>query len=432
MTCSAWVPPTLFSQNLPTGERGIYREPLIMLRSFLLWVQFLESLRKFVMTNHFKGTRVMCQEADYTFQMQIPKKTNGLIFGKFAPLTLGHIELINQALKQCDHLYLFLSFDQKFLNSQPEWLQAKLGLVDRLRDLKDVVAYSNTSDIITVSYVDESNIPDYPEGANAYEGLIRAGLPKGVVLHKAFSSEKEYDSYFSVHFPECEHVIIDADRNTVPISATKIRGDVFNNFNMLAPPAKKRFVKKVAIVGVESTGKTTLTQLLAEHFSARYTSEIGRAICEEDFYGSEFLMHREDYLSIAMDHRQVENYHAKLSDVGVTFSDTTNLITHFSAVCSYRTDLLDPLFLALDQEEGDNFYDLVLYLQPDVPWVADPLRLQNTPEKRKETNELLDAMISKSYSGTQVVKIDGDNYNVRTAKAIQIVEDFLAGKILEV
>lgn len=359
---------------------------------------------------------------------------NGLIFGKFAPLTLGHIELINQALRQCDHLYLFLSFDQKFLNSQPEWLQAKLGLVDRLRDLKDVVsnAPEHVRSSITVSYVDESNIPDYPEGAKAYEGLIRAGLPEGVVLHKAFSSEREYTAYFSEHFPECEHVVIDPDRSEVPISATKIRGNVYSNFNMLAPPAKKRFVKKVAIVGVESTGKTTLTQRLSDHFSARYTSEIGRTICEEEFYGSEFLMHREDYLSIAMDHRQLENYHAKLSDVGVTFSDTTNLITHFSAVCSLKTDLLDPLFLALDKEEGDNFYDLVLYLQPDVPWVADPLRLQNTPEKRKETNELLDAMISKSYSGTQVVKIDGDNYNVRTAKAIQIVEDFLMGKILEV
>ncbi|QGZ16328.1 putative NadR transcriptional regulator / nicotinamide-nucleotide adenylyltransferase [Erwinia phage Hena1] len=359
---------------------------------------------------------------------------NGLIFGKFAPLTLGHIELIDRAISHCDHLYLFLSFDQKFVDTQPVWIREKLSLVNRLRDLKDLVrdANDNVRDKITVLYVDESDIPGYPEGAKAYEGLIRNALPEGVVLHKAFSSEKEYDVYFSAHFPECEHVVIDPDRNVVPISATKIRNDVFNNFNMLSPPAKQRFVKKVAIVGVESTGKTTLAINLAKHYNARYTSEIGRTICEEDYHSSEFLMNRADYLNIALDHRQVEEWHVRQSEVGVTFSDTTNLITQFSAICAGKIGVIDPTFEALSKEEGDNFYDLVLYLQPDVPWVADPLRLQDTAEKREETNFILDRMIKHSYNRVHVVKISGSDFTERTADAIRAVEALLSGTLPEI
>lgn len=360
---------------------------------------------------------------------------NGLIFGKFAPLTLGHLELIDQALRHCDKLYLFLSFDQKFVDTQPEWIRPKLSLVNRLRDLKDVVrdATEELRERIVVNYVDESNIPGYPEGAKAYEGIIRAALPDGVVLHKAFSSEKDYDAYFSEHFPECEHVVIDADRTSVPISATKIRGDVFNNFEMLAPPAKKRFVKKVAIVGVESTGKSTLTKLLAKQYTALYTPEVGRSICEEFFHSSEFLMEREDYLNIALEHRMHENDNVLFSACsGVTFSDTTNLITHFSAVCSGKAALVDRTFNALSKEEGDNFYDLVLYLQPDVPLVADPLRLQDTEEKRKETNILLDCMIRHAYNRTHVVKISGNDFNERTADAIRAVDALLSGTLPEI
>lgn len=338
--------------------------------------------------------------------------------------------MIEECLKRCDHLYLFLSFDQKFVDTQPSGLQEKLSLIYRLRDLKDLVSNSpeHVRSRITVSYVDESDIPTYPEGSSAYAQLIREALPSGVVLSKAFSSEIEYGEYFSEFFPECEHVVIDAERKTVAISATQVRNAVFDNYGMLSGPAKKRFVKKVAIVGVESTGKSTLTGLLAKHFQARYTPEVGREICEEEFHASEALMQREDYLRVAMEHRAEEIEKVNRSPVGVVFSDTTNLITHFSAVCSGNVWEDDRLFSALSKEEGDNFYDLILYLQPDVPWVEDPLRLQNTPEKREETNKLLAAMIYTAYNKEKVVIIAGSSYEERFQMALSAVNNLLTNQ----
>lgn len=351
----------------------------------------------------------------------------GLIFGKFAPLTAGHVNFIRMAVETgVDRLYLFLSFDQKFNDTQSPWMQSKLGLTDRLKDLKLLVRDSGLEDRIIVNYVDESAIPGYPEGGAAYAKLIRDKIPEGVVLTHAFSSEPEYGTYFSDYFPEVEHVVLDAERLGVNISATRIRENLRDNFNMLSEQAKPRFVKRVAIIGVESTGKSTLAKTLARRYHTNFTPEIGRDICESEYCGTEEIMTREDYLEIALLHRLLERNNTR-DAYKVTFSDTTNLITHFSGICSKKILSYDPMFIALSEEESD-YYDLILFLDHNVPWVADPLRLQDTPEKREKTHDWLDSMVHSYYDPAKVVRIKGNDYAARTAQAIAAIEKLMEEK----
>lgn len=349
----------------------------------------------------------------------------GLIFGKFAPLTAGHVNFIRMTVESdIDHLYLFLSFDLKFNRQQTPWMQKRLGLAQRLLDLKRLIRDSGLENRVTVDYVDESHIPGYPTGGAAYAGLIREKIPAGVVLTHAFSSEPEYTEYFSEHFPEVEHVVLDAERTGVNISATRIRQDLRNNFNLLSLQAKPRFVKKVAIVGVESTGKSTLTKRLANYFQTNYTQEVGREICEDIFCATEDTMTRQDYLDIAMTHRLCEQLSTESAHI-VTFSDTTNLITHFSGICSGAISESDPMFRALSFEESQ-YYDLVLYMSPEVQWVEDPLRRQNTAAKRIQTNAMLEGMVDISYGKwCNVVHITGSDYEDRFIQAVEAVEKCL-------
>ena len=349
----------------------------------------------------------------------------GLIFGKFAPLTAGHVNFIRMAVESgIDRLYLFLSFDQKFNDTQTPWMQERLGLEARLLDLKRLIEDSGLNRKVIVNYVDESNIPGYPDGAKAYADLIRAKIPEGEILTHAFSSEPEYTEYFSEHFPEVEHVVLDAERTGVDISATRIRTNLRDNFEYLSEQAKPRFVKKVAIIGVESTGKSTMTQYLENHYRTTSTQEIGREICEEMFCGSEEVMTRADYLKIAMIHRIEEHSNANAAHV-VHISDTTNLITHFSAVCAGKVSYNDDLFMSLSIEEAHNFYDLVLFLSPEVAWVADPLRLQDNAEKRASTNYLLEDMVEDLYCAVPVVHIPGTDYEDRINQAIKAIDKLL-------
>jgi HTH-type transcriptional repressor of NAD biosynthesis genes len=350
----------------------------------------------------------------------------GLIFGKFAPLTAGHVNFIRMAVESgIDRLYLFLSFDQKFNDTQTPWMQERLGLSQRLWDLKALVEDSGLTHKVIVDYVDESNIPGYPEGGKSYAELIRAKIPEGEVLTHAFSSEPEYTAYFSEYFPEVEHVVLDAERSGVNISATRIRTNLRENFEYLSEQAKPRFVKRVAIIGVESTGKSTMTELLARHYKTTSTPEIGRNICEELFCGSEFLMDREAYLKVAMAHRMEEYMHSNEAHV-VHISDTTNLITHFSAICAGKVSYNDDMFMSLAIEEAHNFYDMVLFLSPEVEWVADPLRLQDTAGKRENTNTLLWDMVHDLYCAVPVVHITGTDYEDRVNQAITAIDKLLA------
>ncbi len=350
----------------------------------------------------------------------------GLIFGKFAPLTLGHVNFIRMAVETgVDKLYLFLSFDQKFNDTQSVWMQERLGLEARLLDLKRLIEDSGLNHKVIVNYVDESNIPGYPEGGAAYAALIRKKIPENEVLTHAFSSEPEYTAYFSEFFPEVEHVVLDAERKEVDISATRIRTNLRDNFEYLSDQAQPRFVKKVAIIGVESTGKSTMTERLAHHYGTTFTHEVGREICEDIFSGSEALMTRADYLKIALAHRLEEHHNTTWANV-VHISDTTNLITHFSAICAGKVSYNDDMFMTLSLEEAYNFYDLVLFLSPEVEWVADPLRLQDTEGKRENTNTLLWDMVHDFYSGVPVIHVTGDDYEDRISQAIKAIDLLLA------
>ncbi len=77
-----------------------------------------------------------------------------------------------------------------------------------------------------------------------------------------------------------EFIPIDIARQTVSTSATTIRSEPSLAFSDIASPAQPWFCKTVAFVGAESTGKTTLAQMLAEHFAAPLVPEWARGFLE--------------------------------------------------------------------------------------------------------------------------------------------------------
>jgi NadR type nicotinamide-nucleotide adenylyltransferase len=65
-----------------------------------------------------------------------------------------------------------------------------------------------------------------------------------------------------------------------PISGTALRANVLRHFEMLAVPARPWFVRRVAVIGAESTGKSTLCAQLAEHFGTLHVPEYARTLAE--------------------------------------------------------------------------------------------------------------------------------------------------------
>lgn len=93
----------------------------------------------------------------------------GLITGKFAPFHYGHVYAILEAAKQVQKLFVVLSFDQKFVDKQPDYLKDKLTLEKRLMWL--VESFKDCADI-EVLVIDETNVPRYPDGLQEWCELV--------------------------------------------------------------------------------------------------------------------------------------------------------------------------------------------------------------------------------------------------------------------
>lgn len=183
-------------------------------------------------------------------------KRKGFLVGKFAPLHKGHEYFIRSALKQCDELCVILSHDQRFLDSIPKEIRDRFRPSQRYFDVSVFLSKLGREfpdkKLLFIA-VDESNIPYYPNGWPEFVELCLTEMQskQSYTPNAVFSSETAYDSHYKQYLPQCEHVIIDAERNAVHISATEIRNqllEIQNSISQLAAVVDSNILRSLVIV----------------------------------------------------------------------------------------------------------------------------------------------------------------------------------------
>lgn len=122
-------------------------------------------------------------------------------------------------------------------------------------------------------------------------------------------------------------------------------------------------VLRIAVLGAESSGKSTLCELLAEQHGTTWVPEYLREFVET--HGR--VPFETDQFAIARTQREREDAAAARAD-RLLFCDTTPLMTAlYSRVYWGR---VDPQLAALASRHD---YALTLVTAPDTPWIADGL-----------------------------------------------------------
>ena len=342
----------------------------------------------------------------------------GLIFGKFAPFHMGHAYLIQEAMKQCTTLLVVVSYDQKFNDSLPDVLKGRMTLDKRIKHIQEYVN-ENIVGHVRVTYVDETHLAPYPYGWPHYQQMIKDKSMEHFAFHPdiIFSSEDRYDEKLKEYFPNTRHVVIDNDRTNVNISATEIRNDIYGNWEYLPYSVRKDYTFKVCVIGTESCGKTTLCQKLAEHFNTDFVPEFGRIYVEQNLDGNELDLIYEDYSLIANTHKFMIDEQCNKGEM-ITIIDTNALITGFYQLLYEGS--IDPIVEDYIKKES---YDLVLYLDDDVPWVDDGMRMSG--DDREYTKKLLWDLILQY--GVNPTIING-NYEERYDRALDIINQNIGEK----
>ena len=168
-------------------------------------------------------------------------------------------------------------------------------------------------------------------------------------------------------------------------------------------------VKKIVIIGGESTGKSTLCAMLANHFHTIWVREYAREYLEKKDENYTF----EDLYIIAKGQIKSEDEKISLAHKFLFCDTDLNVIKIWSEhkYQKYHKKIL--------QEIANRKYDAYIITSPDFAWVNDKLREHPEPEMRNYFFKLYTAIIENTKLPFCIVK---GNEDERLQQSIQFIE----------
>ena len=356
----------------------------------------------------------------YTYQKKLNGDTVGVVFGTFAPLHQGHLDLIMRAKKQCDGGCVVI-VDGRDGDRGGESMPLNL----RYRYVREFFA---DDDLVSVYPINETElgIDPYPNGWDAFikevERIFSYAVDEGEPIF--YVSE---DEYFK-HLDELGYDAVKLDRTANPISATMIRQNPIKHWDKITFPFRRVFSTNILVCGTASEGKTTLVQDLGKYFNAPYSHEYARDYMEES-YISEWELDGADYIAfLDGQYRLNKKMINSASNHGIFFADSDSMTTRMYAEYYCKDPELTlteeefcDIAVAADAITKKCRWDKIYLLCPKGVFVDDHTRYMGCSGKteRQELFDILCNNIKASGNWDKVTILDGGYWN----NFNQIVED---------
>lgn len=172
-------------------------------------------------------------------------------------------------------------------------------------------------------------------------------------------------------------------------------------------------IKKIAIVGPESTGKSTMSAYLADHYRTVWVPEYARGYCEKLTAPPTW----QDEINMFYGQLALEAGYLPKADK-LLICDTTFITVKIWS---------DHTFGRSPQEVLDELpkhpYDLYLLLSIDLPWEEDPLR--DFPHMRGHFMDVWHKELADLNANYVVISGTG---NERYNSAVTAIDQFLSSK----
>lgn len=343
-------------------------------------------------------------------------KNVGVVFGKFYPLHTGHVYLIQRACSQVDELHVILCHDEERdrLLFEDSAMSQQPTVSDRLRWLLQTFKYQKN---IRIHSFDERGMEPYPHGWRGWSAGMTAFMEQRGISPSVIYSGDSRDAPVYREFLGIETILIDPERTFMNISGSQIRYNPFGYWEYIPAEVKPFFVRTVAILGGESSGKSTLVNKLASIFNTSSAWEYGRDYVFSHLGGDEIALQYSDYDKIALGHAKYIDFAVKYANK-VAFIDT-DFVT-IQAFCKKYEGKEHPFVQALIDEYR---FDLVILLENNTPWVADGLRSLGGKTARYEFQLLLERMLHSN--NIEYVHVESPDYDERFLRCIELVKQML-------
>lgn len=321
--------------------------------------------------------------------------SRGMVLGKFYPPHLGHLYLVDFARHYVDELAVVVE------TARHQSIPGEL----RFQWMRELCAHEN----ITVLHLTDENPQDpseHPDFWQIWNNSLRTLLPWQ--LNFVFASE-DY-GWKLAETLGAQFVPVDIARSVMPVSGTEVRTRPLANWKFIPRPVRPYFALRVCIFGPESTGKSTLTQRLADHFQTEYVPEYARTHLEP----RNGEIQPSDIDMIARGQMASEDALVRNSNQ-IMFCDTDLLATTIWSEWLYGSC---PDWIK--EEANHRTYDLYLVTDVDVPWVSDCVRY--LPEERKS---FLNKCLSTLQQNNRPYRLLSGSWETRFQTAVDAVQELL-------
>lgn len=210
----------------------------------------------------------------FAYQKELKGQKIGVVFGSFAPLHQGHLDLIMRAKKENDGgcIVIVCGYDgDKGEPLMPHEL--------RYRYVREFFA---DDDLVSVYAINDTElgIARYPNGWEKwlaeFDKIWCKAVARGIAEPRRVWYVGEQDYYDGLCLRYETAVLVNRLKN--PISASMIREKPLKYWDKIAHPFRRLFSKNILIIGTASEGKTIMTADLGKYFNAPYSWEWARVI----------------------------------------------------------------------------------------------------------------------------------------------------------
>ena len=341
----------------------------------------------------------------------------GVIFGKFYPIHTGHINMVYEAFSKVDILHVIVCTDtgrdlQLFKESKMKQMPTN---EDRLRWVQQIFKYQQKQ--IFIHHLNEDGIPSYPNGWESWAARVKElfsekNINPSIVFSSEIQDKAPYEKYLNL-----EVNLVDPERERFNVSATKIRNNPFQYWRFIPKEVRPFFVKTIAILGGESSGKSVLVSKLANVFNTTSAWEYGREFVFEQLGGDEQAMQYSDYPQMALGHNRYVDYAMKHAHK-VAFIDTDYITTQ--AFCIQYEGRAHPF---LDSMIKEYPFDVTILLNNNTKWIDDGLRSLGSLKQRQRFQALLKKLLEKHH--IPYIEIESPSYLDRYNQTKEVVEAIL-------
>lgn len=350
----------------------------------------------------------------HAYQKPLTGSSVGVVFGSFAPLHQGHLDLIMRAKKENDGGCIVIVCGYDGDKGEPLMPHSK-----RYRYVREFFA---DDDLVAVYAINdtESMRPEYPNGWDSWMGEFEQIWGMAVASYSKrvwyVGDEHYYDDLVTKQHEIAWLVDRTADN---PISATMIRQNPIKYWDKIAAPFRRVFSHNILITGTASEGKSILTTDLGKYFNAPHSWEWPRDYMEESAV-SDWELDGADFMAFL--HGQYD-LNKKLinspANHGIFFADSDSMTTRMYAEMyakdpkfAMTVEEFEKVAAVADELASKSRWDKIFLVAPHGVFVDDHSRYMGHSDlsERQKLFDILCEDIKRTGNWDKVTILNGSYY----------------------